>query len=55
MLVRLKKNRMFLFKGNKKKLEESYKSHKGKIKMTLIFEDEKKEVYVSYKSNITNR
>ena len=48
LLVRLKKNRTFLFKGKKKKVEESYNSHKGKIKMNLTFEEEKKEVYVSY-------
>ena len=48
LLVRLKVNRVFLFKGHKKRLEESYNSHKGKIKMELNFEGEKKEVYVSY-------
>ena len=48
LLVRLKKNRTFLFKGKKKKVEESYNSHKGKIKMNLTFEEGKKEVYVSY-------
>ena len=48
LLVRLKKNRIFLFKGKKKKLEESYNNHKGKIKMNLMFEEGKKEVYVSY-------
>ena len=48
LLVRLKKNRTFLFKGKKKKVEDSYNSHKGKIKMNLTFEDGKKEVYVSY-------
>ena len=48
LLVRLKKNRVFLFKGKKKKVEDSYHSHKGKLKMELIFEGEEKEVYVSY-------
>ena len=48
LLVRLKKNRIFLFKGKKKKLEESYNSHKGKIKMKLQFEGLEKEVYLSY-------
>ena len=48
LLVRLKKNRIFLFKGKKKKLEDSYNSHKGKIKMKLTFEEEDKEVYLSY-------
>ena len=48
LLVRIKKNRIFMFKGKKKKIEESYNSHKGKIKMKLIFEGEEKEVYVSY-------
>ena len=48
ILVRLKKNRIFLFKGKKKKLEESYNSHKGKIKMKLQFEGLEKEVYLSY-------
>ena len=48
LLVRLKKNRVFLFKGKKKKVEDSYHSHKGKIKMKLIFEGEEKEVYLSY-------
>ena len=48
LLVRLKKNRVFLFKGKMKKVEDSYHSHKGKIKMKLIFEGEEKEVYLSY-------
>ena len=48
LLVRLKKNRIFLFKGKTKKVEDSYNNHKGKIKMNLTFENEKKEVYVSY-------
>ena len=48
ILVRLKKNRIFLFKGKKKKIEESYNSHKGKIKMKLQFEGLEKEVYLSY-------
>lgn len=48
LLVRLKKNRTFLFKGKKKKLEDVYNNRKGKIKMKLFFEDEEKEVYVSY-------
>ena len=48
LLVRLKKNRIFLFKGKKKKIEESYDSHKGKIKMNLTFQNEQKEVYLSY-------
>ena len=48
LLVRLKKNRVFLFKGKMKKAEDSYHSHKGKIKMKLIFEGEEKEVYLSY-------
>ena len=48
LLVRLKKNRVFSFKGKKKKVEDSYNSHKGKIKMNLTFEYEKKEVYISY-------
>ena len=48
LLVRLKENRTFLFKGKKKKIEESYNKHKGKIKMKLIFEGEEKETYLSY-------
>ena len=49
LLVRLKKNRTFIFKKNKKKkIEESYNSHKGKIKLNLTFQNEKKEVYLSY-------
>lgn len=48
LLVRLKKNRNFILKGKKKKLEEVYNSRKGKIKMKLTFEDEIKEVYISY-------
>ena len=48
LLVRLKKNRIFLFKGKTKKVEDSYNNHKGKIKMNLTFENENKEVYVSY-------
>ena len=48
LLVRLKKNRLFMYKGKKKKLEESYNSHKGKIKMLLKFEKLEKEVYLSY-------
>ena len=48
LLVRLKKNRNFLFKGKKKKLEDVYDKRKGKIKMNLKFEKEEKEVYISY-------
>ena len=48
-LVRLKENRNFIFKNNKKrKLEDVYNSRKGKIKMHLIFEGEEKDVYISY-------
>ena len=49
LLVRLKENRNFIFKNNKKrKLEDAYNSRKGKIKMHLIFEGEEKDVYISY-------
>ena len=48
LLVRIKGNRTFIFKGKKKKIEESYNSHKGKIKMNLKFEGLEKEVYISY-------
>ena len=48
LLVRIKENRTFIFKGKKKKIEESYNSHKGKIKMNLKFEGLEKEVYISY-------
>ena len=48
LLVRLKKNRTFIFKNKKKTVEESYNSHKGKIKLNLTFQKEKKEAYLSY-------
>ena len=48
LLVRLKENRCFLFKGKKKKLNEVYESRKGKVKMHLLFQGEEKDVYISY-------
>lgn len=48
LLVRLKDNRNFIFKNKIKKVHDSYNSHKGKIKMHLIFEGEEKDVYISY-------
>lgn len=48
ILVRLKENRCFLFKGKKKRLNAVYDNRKGKIKMRLLFQGEKKDVYISY-------
>lgn len=48
ILVRLKKNRCFMFKNKKRKVEEVYDSRKGKIKMILNFQGKKVDAYVTY-------
>ena len=48
ILVRLKKNRNFLFKGKSKKIENVYDGRKGKIKMNIRFENKNMNAYISY-------
>lgn len=48
-VIRMNDRRFFLFKGKRKNAYEEAKKRKGKIKMTLLFDDnEEHEVYVSH-------
>lgn len=48
-VIRMKDRRVFLFKGKKKNCYEEAVKRKGKIRMTLLFDDnEEREVYVSH-------
>ena len=48
-VVRLNDDRVLLFKGKKRKVEEAANSRKGKISMKLLFDDnEEYEVMISY-------
>ncbi|WP_283589578.1 transposase, partial [Staphylococcus nepalensis] len=48
-VIRMKDKRTFLFKGKKKNCYEEAIKRKGKIRMTLLFDDnEVREVYVSH-------
>lgn len=48
-VIRMKDNRIFLFKGKRKNCYQEAVKRKGKIKMTLWFDDnEKHDVYVSH-------
>ena len=48
-VIRMNNRRVFLFKGKKKNVYEEAKKRKGKIRMTLWFDDnEEYEVYISH-------
>ena len=48
-IIRMNDRRVFLFKGKKKNVYEEAKKRKGKIRMTLWFDDnEEYEVYISH-------
>lgn len=47
-VIRMKENRNFLFKGKKKNALQEALKRKGKVKMSLWFEDEKYEVSISH-------
>lgn len=48
-VIRMKDKREFLFKGKKKNCYEEAIKRKGKIRMTLLFDDnEARNVYVSH-------
>ena len=48
-VIRMNDRRVFLFKGKKKNVYEEAKKRKGKIRMTLWFDDNKEyEVYISH-------
>ena len=48
-IIRMNDRRNFLFKGNKKNAYEEAKKRKGKVRMTLWFDDnEEYEVYISH-------
>lgn len=48
-VIRMKDKRVFLFKGKKKNCYEEAIKRKGKIRMTLLFDDnEEREVYISH-------